>query len=421
MANSLSKVLRSRLFSNILNQFLLYGFSHILPFLLMPYLLATIGIAKYGLINFAIAFSFYFQVLNEWGFDLSNVRHVVKNRDNPDELSRIFMSILACKTFLLCCSLVVYSSIIIMIPKFRQYELLYILAFVRLIGVIITPYWLFRSMEDMKFVTRISLVVKCLCIIPIFLIVKTKADFEWVMFFFALEALVSGMFAVWIAKVRYGLHYYSVKFTDIKFFFEDSLPFFTSVFLTRVYQTSNTFILGLFCGETVTGIYSAAEKLHNAYASLVAPLINHIFYPYFSRVRNFVRMNKMVFSLIGLNALILVVIYLVSPILVPLFIKTETVHILNYFNLFLLLLLFSMANELIGFPYLGVFGKIKEVKQSTVLASSFYLIGVLLMILFKNINIPNMIYLLILTNVISLVFRGVCILSYRKSFAPKWK
>ena|GEM_PF-3978772 len=127
----------------------------------------------------------------------------------------------------------------------------------------------------------------------------------------------------------------------------------------------------------------------------------------------------MVFSLIGLNALILVVIYLVSPILVPLFIKTETVHILNYFNLFLLLLLFSMANELIGFPYLGVFGKIKEVKQSTVLASSFYLIGVLLMILFKNINIPNMIYLLILTNVISLVFRGVCILSYRKSFAPK--
>jgi len=142
MANSLSKVLRSRLFSNILNQFLLYGFSHILPFLLMPYLLATIGIAKYGLINFAIAFSFYFQVLNEWGFDLSNVRHVVKNRDNPDELSRIFMSILACKTFLLCCSLVVYSSIIIMIPKFRQYELLYILAFVRLIGVIITPHWL---------------------------------------------------------------------------------------------------------------------------------------------------------------------------------------------------------------------------------------------------------------------------------------
>lgn len=415
MSNILSRVLKSKLFSNIFNQFLLYGFSHILPFLLMPYLLATIGIAKYGLINFAIAFSFYFQVINEWGFDLSNVRHVVKNRDNPKELSRIFLSILACKSFLLCCSFIIYFSIVIMIPKFRQYELLYILAFLRLLGMVITPYWLFRSMEDMKFVTRISLIVKCLCILPIFLIVKKETDFEWVMFFFAMEALISGMVAVWIAKVRYGLHYYSVKFSDINFFFIDSLPFFTSVFLTRIYQTSNTFILGLFCGETVTGIYSAAEKLHNAYASLVAPLINHIFYPYFSRIRNFVRMNKMVFSLIGLNALILVVIYLVSPILVPLFIKTETVHILNYFNLFLLL--FSMANEIIGFPYLGVFGKITEVKQSTVYASSFYLIGVLFLILIKNVTIPNMIYLLILTNLISLIFRGVCILSYRKSLA----
>ena len=52
-----SRVIKSKLFSNIFNQFLLYGFSHLLPFLLMPYLLATVGVAKYGLINFAIAFS----------------------------------------------------------------------------------------------------------------------------------------------------------------------------------------------------------------------------------------------------------------------------------------------------------------------------------------------------------------------------
>lgn len=408
------RIVKSRLFCNIFNQFLLYGFSHILPFLLMPYLLATIGVAKYGLINFAIAFSFYFQVINEWGFDLSNVRHVVKNRDNPNELSRIFMSILVCKFCLLFISFLVYFSIVIAFPEFNKYELLYFLAFIRLIGVIITPYWLFRSMEDMKFVTRISLIVKCICISPIFLVVRTQSDFVWVMFFFAMETLISGIVSVWIAKKRYRLQYYSVKINDIKFFFKDSLPFFTSVFLTRVYQTSNTFILGLVCGETVTGIYSAAEKLHNAYASLVAPLINHIFYPYFSRIRNFARMNKMVFSLIGLNAVILTSIYLVSPILVPMFIKTETAHILNYFNLFLLLLLFSMANELIGFPYLGVFGKIKEVKQSTVYASSFYIIGVLLLIFTKNINIPHMIYLLILTNLISLVFRGTCILIMRK-------
>lgn len=99
----ISRVVKSKLFSNIFNQFLLYGFSQILPFLLMPYLLATIGVAKYGLVNFALAFSFYFQVVNEWGFDLSNVRHVVKNRDDSKELSKIFGVLLDVKACCLLC------------------------------------------------------------------------------------------------------------------------------------------------------------------------------------------------------------------------------------------------------------------------------------------------------------------------------
>lgn len=81
----ISRVVKSKLFSNIFNQFLLYGFSHILPFLLMPYLLTTIGVAKYGLVNFALAFSFYFQVVNEWGFDLSNVRIVCRFDTYPNK------------------------------------------------------------------------------------------------------------------------------------------------------------------------------------------------------------------------------------------------------------------------------------------------------------------------------------------------
>lgn len=405
MGNCLKRIIKSKLFSNIFNQFLLYGFSHIIPFLLMPYLLATIGVGKYGLINFAIAFSFYFQVINEWGFDLSNVRHVVNNRDNPHELSRIFMSILSCKGCLLLCSLVVYTTIVLCVSDFRKYDWLYVWAFIRLVGVIITPYWLFRSMEDMKFVTRISLAIKCICILPIFLLVKKQDDFILVMFFFALESMASGVVSMYVAKKRYQLKWYCVRPSDIKFYFKDSYPFFTSVFLTRIYQTSNTFILGLCCGENVTGIYSAAEKLYNAYVSLVSPLINHIFFPYFTRIKDFVRINKMVTLLLAGNIGILLVLYLVAPYLLPLFIKTETDSILCYFNLFLLLLVFSIANDVFGFPYLGVLGKVKEVKLSTVYAASLYIISSLLMIITGTVKIEILIILLIATNVVCLGFR----------------
>ena len=361
--------------------------------------------AKYGLVNFALAFSFYFQVVNEWGFDLSNVRHVVKNRDDSKELSKIFWSIIGCKGLLFIVSSLIYTLIVLLIPKFHGDEWLYFWSFIRLFGIIITPFWLFRSMEDMKYVTRISLMVKCFCILLIFFIVKFPGDYNWVMFFFSLEAIFSGIVSLLIAIKRYRLLFYRVRLLDIRFYFKDSLPFFTSVFLTRIYQTSNTFVLGLVCGDSVTGIYSASEKLYNAYASLVAPLINHIFYPYFSRIKNLVRINKMVLTIILSNLIILIMVYIVSPYIIPIFIKVEVNNIVNYFNIFLLVLVFSISNEILGFPYLGILGQIKEVKDSTWYASLFYLSLLLLFLFFGMVNVLNLILLLLGTNIVCLLFR----------------
>lgn len=401
----ISRVLKSKLFSNIFNQFLLYGFSHILPFLLMPYLLATIGVAKYGLVNFAIAFAFYFQVFQEWGFDLSNVRHVVKYKNDQKQLSLTFFSILSCKFCLAVASFIVYLTIVYSVPEFRNNDSLYLLAFVRLLGILISPYWLFRSMEDVKYVTRVSLIVKCISILPIFVVVRKPEDFTWVMFFFALETVLSGILALGIAINKYKLLWVRVSFNDVVYYFKDSFSFFTSMFLTRVYQTSNTFILGVVCGDFVTGIYSAAEKLHNVYTSLITPLIEDIFYPYFSRIKDIVKINMMVLAIIALNLFIIIIIFFISPYIIPLFIKTEQDEIMFAFNLFLLLLVVRVPNDILGFPYLGVLGKIKEVRNSTVVATTIYSLGIVLFLISGIVSISNIIYLLLATNLVSLLCR----------------
>lgn len=197
---NLKQILNSRLLSNTFNLFVLYGISSIVPILLVPYLLNTIGVEKYGLVNFALIFSFYFQIVNEFGFDLSNVRHIVKNRENISELGKIVSSILQCKFILIVCSSIVYSLVIFFVDTLRSESTLYTLAFIRLIGIVITPYWFFRSMEDVKYITRISVPVKLLCILPIFFIVNSTDDYELVMLCYALETFVSGILALFIMK-----------------------------------------------------------------------------------------------------------------------------------------------------------------------------------------------------------------------------
>ena len=292
-----------------------------------------------------------------------------------------------------------------LIPSLRNELTLYILAFIRLIGVVIAPYWLFRSMEDIKYITRISVPIKLLCILPIFLIVKSTDDYALVMLCYALETFVSGIVALFIAQKRYGIKLQIVSAQEVKFYLKDSIPFFSSTFLMRAYKTMNTLVLGFILGDFAVGLYTAAEKLHNAYSSFVSPLLSQIFYPYFTRIKNMGRATKMVLLLCIANTIALACIYFLSPYLIPIFIKTETASITTYFNLFLLLLAISVPADMFGFPYLGVLGKINEVNMTTIYSAIIYIIVVLVLILTHSISIGSVIWALIIANVGCLVLR----------------
>lgn len=389
---------KSKLLSNICNQFILYGFSGIVPILLIPFLLNVIGVEKYGLINFCLVFSFYFQVFNEFGFDLSNVRHVVNNRENPEKLGRIVSSILQAKIFLVFCSFIVFYFIVISIPSFRKELILYSLAYFRIIGIAIAPYWFFRSMEDLKYITRISIPVKFLCVLPIFFIVQTKGDYYLVMMCYMLETIVSSIVAIIIAKKKYKIKFQIVTIKEIKYYLKDSVPFFSSTFFMRVYTNMNTLILGLFVGDFAVGLYTAAEKLYNAYSSFISPILYQILYPYFTRIKDIKRTTKIVLGICVINIVIVLLLYILSPHIIPIFIKAEASNIISYFNFFLILLAISVPVDMIGFPFLGVLNKIDAVNKTTIFSAIIYFICILFLILFNSIDVNSVILALIIAN-----------------------
>lgn len=413
----LEKILHSKLISNIFNQMMLYGFSHLIPFFLMPFLLVTIGVEKYGLIYFSLAFATYFQVINEFGFDLSNVRHVVKNKYNCIELSRIFSAIIHSKLYLIIGTFIFYNCIIFVLPNFREHVGFYLLAFARLFGVVISPNWFFRSMEDVKYITRISLIIKIICILPIFIIVRTPNDAIWVMIFFAIETFAGGITGIYVAIKRYKIRLSFVCNKDIIFFLKDSFPFFASTFITRIYQNSNIVILGFFCNELVTGLYAASEKLFRAYSAFVSPLITYIFYPYFQRTRDFIKINRMVFLIIVLNLFIIVILFVSGDTILPVFIKTNTGEIIRYFNWFLLLLVICIPNDILGFPYLGVMGYVKQVNLSTLISGMLYIVLCGIVILLDMVNPLHLILILIATNLTSVLIRSHYIGKYHSTLS----
>lgn len=297
-------------------------------------------------------------------------------------------------------------------PNFREHISFYLLAFARLFGVVISPNWFFRSMEDVKYITRISLIIKIICILPIFIIVHTPDDAIWVMIFFAIETFAGGFTGIYVAVRRYKIRLSFVRNKDVIFFLKDSFPFFASTFITRIYQNSNIVILGFFCNELVTGLYAASEKLFRAYSAFVSPLITYIFYPYFQRTRDFMKINRMVFFIIVLNVFIITMLFVFGDILLPLFIKNNTEEIIQFFNWFLLLLVICVPNDILGFPYLGVMGYVKQVNLSTFISGVIYIVLCAIAILLDMVNPLHLILILIATNLASALIRGRYIAKY---------
>ena len=406
--NKVKKVFGSKIFENLSNQTILYGFSHLIPLVLLPFLLNVIGVEKYGVINFAISFGFYFQVVNEFGFDLSNVSHVVDNRENKQKLSEILSAILQCKFYMLFVSAVVFFSIVLSVNAFRQELVIYILAFIRMIGIVISPLWLFRSMEEIKYVTRITMPIKILLTLPIFLIVRDEGDYWWVMFFFAVESFVSGIVALVVALCHYDLHIRFQKSSVVTMYFMESMPFFISTFLYRSYRNFNPFVIGLIFGDVFVGIYSASEKLHNAYASFLSPIINQVFYPFFQRIKDFRKIGKIIGVMIVGNVCMLAAVCLLIHLFLGFFIHENVSDIIYYLDMLLIVLAISVPNDLLGFPYLGVLGKIGDVTKSALYAAIAYFVTVGISIIFCP-SIVMLIFALAVANIVGLIYKVVCI------------
>jgi PST family polysaccharide transporter len=309
------KILLSPTYKTLVENFLSLSFlqvaNYIFPLIILPYLVRVLGPEKFGLIAFAQAFIAYFQILTDYGFNLSATREISINRENKEKVSEIFSSVMIIKFFLLLLSLGLMTIIVFSFKKFRQDWLIYYLTFGMVLGQTLFPIWFFQGMERMKYITFLNVLAKLIFTIAIFVFVKRSSDYLYVPLLNSLGFILAGILALWIVFKDFGVFFRIPSFKDLKYQLKEGWYIFISTVAISLYTISNTFILGLFTNNTIVGYYSAAEKIIKVVQGLLSP-ISQAIYPHVSKIsaesqksvvvltRNTVRVTGSIFFFLSL-------------------------------------------------------------------------------------------------------------------------
>ena len=302
---------KKRLLSNFFSLSLLQTFTYILPLLTLPYLVRVLGVENFGLVMFAQAFIMFFNILVDFGFNLSATREVSIHRDDKEKLTEIFSSVMSIKFILIMVSFVILSVVVFSFDKFSSNWELYLLTFLMIIGQALFPVWYFQGLERMKYITIVNITSKLIFTIAIFIFIQNEDDYILVPILNGLGFIIGGLYSIWIIHKHFYQKFAFQSTETIMIHFKDSSQFFLSRLSVSIYTSANAFVLGIFTNNTMVGYYSIAEKLYIAMQVIYHPIVNTI-YPYLSKSKNIVLFIRLFFVICVINILGVVFVYIFS-------------------------------------------------------------------------------------------------------------
>lgn len=289
------------LFKNFTSLSILQVANYIFPLVTLPYLVRVLGAEKYGLVNFAAAFAAYFTIITDYGFNLSATQEISVNRENSNRVSEIFSSVFTIKMMLFVLSSVMFFIIVLVFPIFKENLTLFIVTFLSVLGTALFPLWFYQGIERMKYILIISVSVRLITTILIFVLIKSENDFIKFAGLNTVTQFVIGIIGLQFALNKFGLRYRFPNKTLIIQQLKNGWNLFLSTISINLYTTSNVFILGLFAPANVVGYYAAADKIRMAFQGILSPMSQSVF-PYVNKMLSesydrFISFNKKLFKI----------------------------------------------------------------------------------------------------------------------------
>ena len=325
----------------------------------------VLGSEKFGLVVFAQAFIIFFNILVDYGFNLSATREISVNRENKEKLTEIFSSVMSIKFILIGISFTILSIIIFSFENFSNNIDLYYLTFLWVIGQALFPIWYFQGLEKMKYITIVNITSKLIFTIAIFIFIQNETDYILVPILNGLGFIIGGILSLWIVHKDFNQKFQIQSIKILLMYFKDSSQFFLSRLSSVGYSNVNTFLAGILLSPVFVTYYYLADKAVSVILTLFSPIVQTI-YPYLAKKYNFIFLVKLVSILMVISILVVFLGYLFSDLISIILLGEINDIFKNLFYVIIPIIPISTLYVLLGAPLLLARGYKKEFNLSII-------------------------------------------------------
>lgn len=390
--------------SNFISLVLLQGVNYLLPLLTFPFLFRVLGVERYGLVTFGYALMQYFVMFTDFGFNLSATKYISQHRQDPRAINNYLNSAMIGRFLLCTASFLVLLTLIACFEKFRMESSLYLLYFGIIVGNVMFPMWFFQGMENMKYITVFNIVAKSLSFIPFFIFIRSADDYLYVPICYSVGFILAGLVSLYIVYRKMGMRWYLTPAAEIKSALKDSSTYFLSRASTSLFTTSNSFLLGLVCGNTAVGYYSAAEKLYQAYNQLLSPFTGVLF-PHIAKSRDVAFFKRIFYRITTANLFSVSLVWILAPYVLLVVYGTADPNILSIFRTLMAACFVTMPSMLMGYPFLAAMGHPLFTNWTVVCTSAIHITGLLALYLLHALTPVSVAAMVVCSEALLISFR----------------
>ncbi len=245
--------------------------TYLINFFVFPYISRVLGVEKVGLVGFVDNTVNYFILFATMGVSLLGVREIAIVKDDIKKRSRVFSNIIGLNLLFTFATLIVYLLLIVTIPKLHQYSELFYIGSAKILFTVFLIEWFFTGIENFRYITIRSLLIKLLYVLAIFIFIQDSEDYK---LYFVMTVGVIVLNA--IININYVRRFVAFRFSDIfnRKYFKQNFSLGIYSIMTSMYLTFNVMFLGLVTDNVQVGYYTTAFKLYSVLLGLFTAFTN---------------------------------------------------------------------------------------------------------------------------------------------------